>query len=71
MLNKLCAIYTTKMFPEIMPDDLKAAHEYNDELIERIYIGRRFKNDTERLDKLFDLPSLNIETNKKADNIMY
>ena len=22
MLNKLCAIYTTKMFPEIMPDDL-------------------------------------------------
>ena len=22
MLNKLCAIYTTKMFPEIMPDDV-------------------------------------------------
>ena len=23
--------------------------------LERIYIGRRFKNDTERLEKLFDL----------------
>ena len=22
VLNKLCAIYTSKMFPEIMPDDL-------------------------------------------------
>ena len=27
----------------------------NDEVLERIYIGRRFKNDTERLEKLFDL----------------
>ena len=25
------------------------------ERLERIYIGRRFKNDTERLEKLFDL----------------
>ena len=41
--------------PDIMPNDLKAAHEHNDEIIERIYIGRRFKNDTERLEKLFDL----------------
>jgi hypothetical protein len=24
-------------------------------VLERIYIGRRFKNDTERLEKLFDL----------------
>jgi hypothetical protein len=24
-------------------------------LLERIYIGRRFKNDTERLEKLFEL----------------
>lgn len=38
-----------------MPDDLRAAHERNDEVLERIYIGRRFKNDTERLEKLFDL----------------
>lgn len=40
---------------ETMPDDLRAAHERNDEVLERIYIGRRFKNDTERLEKLFDL----------------
>lgn len=41
--------------PEAMPDDLRAAHERNDEVLERIYIGRRFRNDTERLEKLFDL----------------
>jgi hypothetical protein len=41
--------------PENMPDDLRAAHERNDEVLERIYIGRRFKNDTERLEKLFEL----------------
>ena len=41
--------------PEEMPDDLRRAHEYNDETIERIYIGRRFRNDTERLEKLFEL----------------
>ena len=38
-----------------MPDNLRAAHERNDETLERIYIGRRFKNDTERLEKLFEL----------------
>jgi hypothetical protein len=41
--------------PESMPADLQAAHDRNDEVLERIYIGRRFKNDTERLEKLFDL----------------
>lgn len=41
--------------PENMPDNLRHAHERNDEVLERIYIGRRFKNDTERLEKLFDL----------------
>lgn len=41
--------------PANMPADLRAAHDRNDEVLERIYIGRRFKNDTERLDKLFDL----------------
>lgn len=41
--------------PENMPSDLRAAHDRNDEVLERIYIGRRFKNDTERLEKLFDL----------------
>jgi hypothetical protein len=37
------------------PENLRLAHERNDEVIERIYIGRRFKNDTERLEKLFEL----------------
>lgn len=39
-----------KEFPEV-----RHAHDRNDEILERIYIGRRFKNDTERLEKLFDL----------------
>ncbi len=41
--------------PDTMPANLRAAHERNDETLERIYIGRRFKNDTERLEKLFEL----------------
>jgi hypothetical protein len=41
--------------PESMPDNLRAAHDRNDETLERIYLGRRFKNDTERLEKLFSL----------------
>ena len=41
--------------PDKMPADLREAHERNDEVLERIYIGRRFKNDTERLEKLFEL----------------
>jgi hypothetical protein len=41
--------------PDKMPKDLREAHDRNDEVLERIYIGRRFKNDTERLEKLFEL----------------
>ena len=41
--------------PDTMPDNLRHAHERNDEVLERIYIGRRFKNDTERLEKMFEL----------------
>jgi hypothetical protein len=41
--------------PENMPVDLRAAHDRNDETLERIYIGRRFRNDTERLEKLFEM----------------
>lgn len=41
--------------PDAMPDDLRRAHDANDETLERIYIGRRFRNDTERLEKLFDM----------------
>ena len=41
--------------PENMPENLRHAHEQNDEVLERIYIGRRFRNDTERLEKLFEM----------------
>jgi hypothetical protein len=41
--------------PEKMPENLRQAHDRNDETLERIYIGRRFKNDTERLEKLFEM----------------
>ena len=41
--------------PEAMPEGLRRAHEENDEVLERIYIGRRFRNDAERLEKLFEL----------------
>lgn len=50
--------------PDEMPPDLREAHERNDEVLERIYIGRRFKNDTERLEKLFDLYSEMIANHK-------
>ncbi|WP_082476377.1 class I SAM-dependent DNA methyltransferase [Methylobacterium sp. Leaf99] len=41
--------------PDRMPVDLLEVHKGNDEVLERIYLGRRFKNDTERLEKLFEL----------------
>jgi len=41
--------------PENMPENLRRAHEQNDEVLERIYIGRRFRNATERLERLFEL----------------
>lgn len=43
------------LYDDEMPDDLRRAHAANDEIVERIYIGRRFRNDTERLEKLFEL----------------
>jgi hypothetical protein len=58
--------------PEKMPENLRHAHKRNDEVLERIYIGRRFKNDTERLEKLFELytkmtsPDNNTSDNKKV-----
>lgn len=48
-------------FPE-----LRGAHERNDETLERIYIGRRFKNDTERLEKLFSMYTEMIEREKAS-----
>jgi hypothetical protein len=52
--------------PENMPPDLRAAHDRNDEVLERIYIGRRFKNDTERLEKLFELYSKMVAPKARA-----
>ena len=47
-------LYDPKNMDEKYPA-LRRAHEENDEVLERIYIGRRFRNDTERLEKLFEL----------------
>ncbi|KZB67198.1 DNA methyltransferase [Thalassospira sp. MCCC 1A02491] len=48
-------LYEVKDGESQMPEDLRSAHDRNDETLERIYIGRRFRNDTERLEKLFEL----------------
>lgn len=40
---------------EAMPADLRAAHIENDELLERAYAGKRFMNDTERLNALLSM----------------
>jgi hypothetical protein len=52
--------------PDDMPADLRAAHDRNDEVLERIYIGRRFRNDTERLEKLFELYSKMVAAKARA-----
>lgn len=49
-------MYDPKRMDEEFPL-VREAHERNDETLERIYIGRHFKNDTERLEKLFDMYS--------------
>lgn len=58
--------------PENMPENLRAAHEANDEVLERIYIGRRFRNDTERLEELFarytKMTAQHAATGKPAKN---
>lgn len=50
--------------PEQMPAALRAAHDSNDEALERIFIGRRFKNDTERLEKLFSMYSSRLASQR-------
>jgi hypothetical protein len=54
--------------PGTMPNDLRDAHERNDEVLERNYIGRRFRNDTERLEKLFELHTKMTADNKSPRN---
>ena len=51
---------------EKMPADLRAAHVRNDETLERIYIGRKFRNDTERLEKLFSLYSSRLSSSRSV-----
>jgi hypothetical protein len=51
--------------PDAMPSELREAHERNDEVLERVYIGRRFRNDTERLEKLFELYT-KVTANRKG-----
>ena len=50
-------------FPQV-----REAHNRNDETLERIYIGRRFKNDTERLEKLFELYAKMTASTKPGTN---
>jgi hypothetical protein len=51
----IAELYEVKDGMPQMPENLRRAHDRNDEVLERIFIGRRFKNDTERLEKLFEL----------------
>jgi hypothetical protein len=47
--------------PETMPADLLKAHQSLDDTLERVYIGRPFKNDTERLEHLFKLYAVMVK----------
>ena len=51
----IAKLYEVKEGVAQMPGDLVEAHRRNDEVLERIYIGRHFRNDTERMEKLFEL----------------
>lgn len=53
--------------PDKMPDDLRTAHKANDDLLESMYIGRPFRNDTERLEHLFKLYAAKIKKTKKQE----
>ncbi|MBF2098370.1 MAG: class I SAM-dependent DNA methyltransferase [Gloeomargaritaceae cyanobacterium C42_A2020_066] len=47
---------------------VREAHNRNDEVLERIYIGRRFRNDTERLEKLFEMYTKMISQQKPSNH---
>ena len=58
------------------PDEMKAAfpslqqaHDRNDEIVERIYIGRKFRNDTERLEKLFAMYAEEQKGGQRSERI--
>ena len=50
-----------------MPSDLLAAHQALDDTLEKIYIGRPFKDDTERLEHLFKLYEKMTAKQKKSN----
>lgn len=52
--------------PETMPDNLLQAHKDLDDALEQMYIGRPFKNDTERLEHLFKLYANMIKKEQAA-----
>lgn len=52
--------------PKKMPEDLRAAHKANDDLLEGMYIGRPFRNDTERLEHLFKLYAARVAKLRKG-----
>jgi len=55
--------------PKTMPDNLLDAHRALDDILEKIYIGRPFKNDNERLEHLFKLyAEMTAEQDKEAAN---
>ena len=64
----LAELYEVKNGESKMPLSLKQAHERNDEVLERIYIGRKFRNDTERLEKLFELYTKMISKSQSNKN---
>ncbi|MBI1405935.1 MAG: class I SAM-dependent DNA methyltransferase [Caulobacter sp.] len=41
--------------PELMPEDLRAAHKANDRLVDRIYRPRGFRTERERVEHLFEM----------------
>ena len=51
-----------------MPTNLLDAHRTLDETLEKIYIGRSFKNDTERLEHLFKRYADMIAAEKTAND---
>lgn len=54
--------------PATMPQSLLDAHLALDDTLERIYIGRTFKNDTERLEHLFKLYT-GMSSNKEKEAV--
>jgi hypothetical protein len=47
-----------------MPDDLLAAHQELDELVDKVYRKKPFKNDEERLTHLFNLYNTMVSEEK-------